>query len=168
MTPEQRHRCMSRIGSKNTKPEIIVRRWLWSQGFRYRINVKKLPGCPDIVLPRLSTVIFVNGCFWHAHQGCDKYRIPATNVDFWTAKFKRNRERDERNYKMLHALGWYVLVVWECQLSKATRRDTLIALSRRLSQIFLDTHNVNLYTQLECDHATTQQAAEPLTPYGRE
>lgn len=147
MTPEQRHRCMSNIGSKNTKPEMIVRRWLWRQGFRYRLNVKRLPGTPDIVIPKLSTVIFVNGCFWHAHQGCDKYRVPSTNVSFWEEKFKRNRERDARNYNSLHKMGWYVLVVWECQLDKSHRHNTLIALSRRLSQIFLSTHNVKVYTQ---------------------
>lgn len=167
MTAEQRHRCMSNIKSKNTKPEMIVRRWLWHEGYRYRLNVKQLPGRPDIVLPKYSTVIFVNGCFWHAHDDCDKYRIPLTNVDFWTQKFQRNKSRDERNYRLLHKMGWYVLVVWECQLDKSRRRDTLLALSRRLSQIYLDTHSAKLYTPLLDEGDTIQQAAEPLVPYGQ-
>lgn len=151
MTPEQRHRCMSHIRSRDTKPEMMVRRWLWRQGYRYRLNVKELPGRPDIVLARLSTVIFVNGCFWHAHEGCDKYRVPLTNVDFWTSKFSRNRERDERNYHLLHKMGWYVLVVWECQLAKESRTATLLALSRRLSQIHLETQGAKLYPVPEED-----------------
>ena len=167
MTPEQRHHCMSRIGSKNTRPELIVRRWLWQQGYRYRVNVKRLPGSPDIVLPRYSTAIFVNGCFWHAHEDCDRYRVPHTNVDFWTAKFQRNKARDERNYRLLHKMGWYVLVVWECQLEKDKRRDTLIALSRRLSQIYLTTHDAKVYSHVP-DHGDLERAAaEPEIVYGK-
>ncbi|MBP5688916.1 MAG: DNA mismatch endonuclease Vsr [Muribaculaceae bacterium] len=165
MTPEQRHHCMSRIHSRDTKPEMIVRRWLWSQGYRYRLNVKQLPGRPDIVLTRFSTVIFVNGCFWHAHDGCDKYRIPLTNVDFWTEKFRRNRERDERNYRLLHKMGWYVLVVWECQLTKENRSATLLALSHRLSQIFLEAKGAKLYPSPE--EETIPIAAEPKVEYGK-
>lgn len=164
MTAEQRHRCMSRIRSRDTKPEIIVRRWLWRQGYRYRLNVKRLPGCLDIVLTRYSTVIFVNGCFWHAHDNCDKYRVPLTNVDFWTAKFHRNRERDERNYRLLHKMGWYVLVVWECQLNKEECHDTLQALSRRLSQIYMEKNNVKLYPVNDEDPLL---AAEPQEKYGK-
>lgn len=165
MTPEQRHRCMSHIRSRDTKPEMIVRRWLWKQGYRYRLNVKQLPGRPDIVLPKFSTVIFVNGCFWHAHEGCDKYRVPFTNVDFWTSKFRRNRERDERNYRLLHKMGWYVLVVWECQLSKEQRRDTLLALSRRLGQIFLENNGAKIYPENEDESVAL--AAEPPVKYGK-
>lgn len=165
MTPEQRHRCMSRIHSRDTKPEMVVRRWLWHQGYRYRLNVKELPGRPDIVLTKYSTAIFVNGCFWHAHEGCDKYRVPMTNVDFWTAKFRRNRERDERSYRLLHKMGWYVLVVWECQLTKEHRSATLLALSRRLSQIFLETHGAKLYPAQEEDAILV--AAEPEVGYGK-
>jgi len=165
MTPEQRHRCMSHIRSRDTKPEMIVRRWLWRQGYRYRLNVRQLPGRPDIVLTSLSTVIFVNGCFWHAHEGCDKYRVPSTNVDYWTTKFRRNRVRDERNYHILHKMGWYVLVVWECQLDKASCHDTLQALSRRLSQIYLEKHNVKLYPSTSNDEGLPM-AAEPGDSYG--
>lgn len=165
MSPEQRHRCMSHIRSRDTKPEMLVRRWLWKQGYRYRLNVKALPGRPDIVLTKYSTVIFVNGCFWHAHEGCDKYRVPMTNVGFWTAKFRRNRERDELNYRLLHKMGWYVLVVWECQLTKEKRRDTLLALSRRLSEIFIETRGVKLYPE-EAD-GVIPVAAEPPVEYGK-
>lgn len=139
MTPEQRHHCMSRIGSRNTRPEMIVRRWLWRQGFRYRVSVKQLPGTPDIVLRKYSTVIFVNGCFWHGHD-CDKFRLPSSNTDFWRSKFERNKARDRRVYRQLHDLGYYVLVVWECQLAPKCRQATLRALSVRLSSIYLDTH----------------------------
>ena len=162
MTREQRHRCMSHIKGKNTKPERIVRSWLWRQGYRYRLNVKRLPGCPDIVLPKYSTAIFVNGCVWHAHEGCDKYRMPKTNIDFWTAKFQNNKARDERNYQLLHKMGWYVLVVWECQLMNDCR-NTLIALSRRLSEIFLETNNAKIYTSTFDDNIP--MAAEPMLDY---
>ena len=157
---------MSRIGSRDTNPEMVVRRWLWRQGYRYRVNAKQLPGSPDIVLSKYSTVIFVNGCFWHAHEGCGKYRMPSTNVDFWSTKFRRNRERDERNYRLLHKMGWYVLVVWECQLSKDCRRDTLLALSRRLSQIYLETRGAKLYPARDDD--ALPLAAEPLAEYGHD
>lgn len=165
MTPEQRHRCMSHIRSRDTKPEMLVRRWLWKQGYRYRLNVKTLPGRPDIVLTKFSTVIFVNGCFWHAHEGCDKYRVPMTNADFWTEKFRRNHERDELNYRLLHKMGWYVLVVWECQLTKENRSATLLALSRRLSQIFIQTKGVKLSSGEEVEDIPV--AAEPQVKYGK-
>lgn len=94
MTPEQRHHCMSSIRSKNTKPEMVVRRYLFSRGFRFRVNVKRLPGTPDIVLRKYRTVIFVNGCFWHGHEGCKYFVLPKSNVEFWKDKIERNRRRD--------------------------------------------------------------------------
>ena len=160
MTPEQRHRCMSRIGSRNTRPEMIVRRWLWRQGFRYRVGVKSLPGTPDIVLRRYSTVIFVNGCFWHGHD-CEKFRVPSTNTAFWEAKFARNRARDRRVYKQLHEMGYYVLVVWECQLEAPRRLATLQALSTRLAEIYLDTHQAKPRPYGDGDDAAPGIAAEP-------
>ena len=132
MTPEQRHRCMSHIRSKATKPELLVRRWLWSHGYRYRLNVKSVPGKPDIVLRPYRTAIFVNGCFWHGHgvrleavqiensklkiENSDCCKIPQSNREFWISKIRRNQERDERNYRTLRGNGWQVIVVWECQL----------------------------------------------------
>ena len=141
LTPEQRHRCMSRIRGKNTKPELIVRQFLFSRGYRYRINVKKLSGSPDIVLRKYRTVIFINGCFWHAHEGCRYYVIPKTRTEFWEAKFKRNRERDLENYEALHKLGWHVVVLWECQLKPKVREHTLNCLDYSLNKIFLDNLN---------------------------
>ena len=98
LTPAQRHRCMSHIRSKATKSEITVRKWLWAHGYRYRLNVKSVPGKPDIVMRRYRTAIFVNGCFWHGHEGCRQFVLPKTNTAFWQAKIDRNRERDQENY----------------------------------------------------------------------
>lgn len=105
MTPEQRHRCMAAIKGKDTKPEIIVRKYLFSRGLRFRIQVRKLPGNPDIVLPKYKTVIFVDGCFWHGHEGCKYFKMPKSNVEFWQNKIDRNIARDIRNEAELKALG---------------------------------------------------------------
>ena len=136
MTPEQRHRCMSHIRGRDTKPELVVRRWLWHQGFRYRLYVKSLPGRPDIVMRKWRTAIFVNGCFWHGHD-CQRHR-PATNAQFWQDKITRNRERDARNLAELHAAGWNVIVVWECQLTPKRRAQTLRELDLTMSRIVLE------------------------------
>ena len=125
LTPAQRHKNMSRIRSKNTKPELKVRRWLWEHGYRYRLNVKDIPGRPDIVLRKYKTVIFVNGCFWHGHDGCDKFVMPKSNVGFWRSKISRNRERDLKNYKTLQESGWNVIVVWECELKSSSFEETM-------------------------------------------
>lgn len=107
---------MSRIKGKNTKPEEIVRKYLFSKGFRYRKNDKRLPGTPDIVLPKYKTVIFVNGCFWHGHKDCRYFVVPKTNTDFWLNKINTNIERDKHKQEALKELGWNVVVVWECEL----------------------------------------------------
>lgn len=125
MTREQRHYCMSRIRGKDTRPEMVVRRWLHSEGFRYSLHSRRLPGCPDIVLRRYHTVIFINGCFWHGHPGCDNFRMPRSNVEFWQEKIRRNKERDAQEVAALEALGWNVIVVWECELSRRARDLTL-------------------------------------------
>lgn len=127
-TPEQRSYNMSRIRGKNTKPEELVRKYLFSQGFRYRKNDVRLPGKPDIVLPKYKTVIFVNGCFWHKHEGCKYFVWPKNNDNFWKAKILGNSERDKNNYDKLTELGWKVLIVWECELKKAVRDERLSAL----------------------------------------
>lgn len=124
---------MSCIKGKNTKPEEIVRKYLFSQGFRYRKNDKRLPGTPDIVLPKYRTVIFVNGCFWHGHQGCRYFVVPKTNTDFWMNKIDTNRIRDQKKISELEAMGWKVIVIWECELKPGKQDDTL---SDLLIQLF--------------------------------
>lgn len=126
---------MSCIKGENTKPEEIVRKYLFSHGFRYRKNDKKLPGTPDIVLPKYNTVIFVNGCFWHGHEGCRCFVIPKTNTEFWVNKIETNRQRDIRNTNDLQALGWKVIIVWECQLKKDKIDDTLSNLATNIKTV---------------------------------
>lgn len=165
MTPDQRHRCMSHIRSKDTKPELKVRRWLWSHGYRYRLNVKSVPGKPDIVMRPYRTAIFVNGCFWHGHGVAEPpveslelkvnslesvesgelasskcCKIPSTNREFWVAKIRRNRERDQENYRLLQENGWQVIVIWECQLKPA-----LIDHTMREVELLLNENMLSLY-----------------------
>ncbi len=109
---------MSRIKGKDTKPEEIVRKYLFSQGFRYRKNDPRLPGKPDIVLPKYHTVIFVNGCFWHHHEGCKYFKWPTNNAEFWKEKINKNVERDNENQKRLMGFGWYIIIIWECELKQ--------------------------------------------------
>lgn len=125
LSPQQRHDCMSKIHSASTKPEVRMRHELWRRGFRYRKNDKRLPGSPDIVLPKYRTAVFVHGCFWHGHMGCKKYRVPKSNTDFWVAKVKRNQERDQEVWRQLEAKDWSVIIVWECELEKKRYEDTV-------------------------------------------
>lgn len=124
-TPEQRSYNMSRIHSKNTKPEELVRKFLFSQGFWYRKNDAKLPGKPDIVLPKYKAVIFVNGCFWHGHEGCRYFVWPKNNAEFWKEKITGNIQRDKHNHQLLANQGWRVIEIWECQLMKSVVDNTL-------------------------------------------
>lgn len=124
---------MSCIKGKGTKPEEIVRKYLFSQGFRYRKNDKRLPGTPDIVLPKYKTVIFVNGCFWHGHEGCKYFVWPKNNADFWKKKIEDNISRDHISIKLLEAQGWNVIIVWECELKKVSIDETLKKLKENLS-----------------------------------
>lgn len=150
LTPEQRHRCMSHIRSRNTKPELKVRQWLWKHNYRYRLNVKSVPGKPDIVMRKYRTAIFVNGCFWHGHHAeittvngkpavknsvCCK--IPQSNLEYWTNKIRRNQERDARNCQLLQENGWQVIVVWECQLTAALIEQTMRRVEIKLNENFL-------------------------------
>ncbi len=135
-TKEQRHQNMSRIKSVS-KPEELVRKYLFSQGFRFRKNDSRYAGKPDIVLPKYNTIIFVNGCFWHQHPGCNKAAVPKSNREYWIPKLKRNVERDKKNIEALTEEGWHVIAVWECLLSKNKRDETL----RRLkTQIMKNLH----------------------------
>lgn len=133
MTPEQRHMTMSHIHSKDTKPEIVIRQTLFTLGYRYRLNVKNLPGSPDLVLHKYRTAIFVNGCFWHGHKGCSKYVMPKSNVGFWTEKIYRNQERDLVNIQRLESLAWNVITIWECELSKSRIDETIVRIVNELT-----------------------------------
>ena len=125
MTPEQRFKCMSHNRAKNTGPELDLRHTLWHKGFRYLVNDKRLPGRPDIVFPKYRTVVFVHGCFWHGHKGCKNYTVPKTNTEFWVAKVARNQERDQEVWRQLEAKGWFVIIVWECELKKKVLSETV-------------------------------------------
>lgn len=124
-TPEQRSFNMSRVRSKNTKPELLVRKFLFSLGFRYRLHDKKLPGKPDIVLPKYKTVVFINGCFWHGHEGCKRSALPKTRTEWWSAKITRNKELDRVNIIQLQNIGWKVFSIFECELTPMILKDTL-------------------------------------------
>jgi DNA mismatch endonuclease (patch repair protein) len=151
---------MSAIHAKNTKPELLVRRYLFSRGFRYRLNDPRLPGHPDLVLRKYRTVVFVNGCFWHGHEGCKYFRLPQTNTEFWQAKITRNSERDKAEQRALAALGWHSITVWECQLKPKVREQTLESLAFTLNHIFLMDRKVVKPYSLE-ENEDTLMAAEP-------
>ncbi len=123
---------MSRIRSKDTKPELIVRKFLFSKGFRYRLYDKKLPGTPDLVLPKYKTVIFIHGCFWHAHKGCKYAVTPKSNQEYWLPKIERNTSKDIKAYKQLVEMSWKVIVIWECMLKKTEQSATLERLAENL------------------------------------
>lgn len=123
---------MSHIKSKDNKPEELVRKYLFNKGFRYRKNVRSLPGCPDIVLPKYKTIVFINGCFWHMHDGCPKFVLPKSNEEYWTKKLLGNKERDVESRLILEGLGWKVIIVWECELKKALREERLNLLCRQI------------------------------------
>lgn len=161
LTPAQRHLVMSHIRSRNTKPELKVRQWLWRHGYRYRLNVKGVPGKPDIVMRRYHTAIFVNGCFWHGHEGCCK--IPQTNTEFWVNKITRNQQRDQQNYQLLKDNGWQVIVIWECQLKadrlERTMGEVELLLNEKLLSLY-QTHKPYIYHQNEDDNNLPMAAEE--------
>jgi DNA mismatch endonuclease, patch repair protein len=163
LTKEQRHRCMSAIRGKNTKPEIVVRKFLFGRGFRYRLNYPRLPGHPDIVLRKYRTAIFVNGCFWHGHDNCKYYRLPKTNVDFWRKKVERNKKRDIEEQRQLASMGWHCITIWECQLKPKIRRQTLESLAYTLNYIFLEERKIKTYEISETNDIL--MAAEPEMEY---
>lgn len=124
-TPEQRSYNMSQVRSKNTKPELQVRKFLFAHGFRYRLHDKKLPGSPDVVLPKYKTVIFVHGCFYHGHEGCRYFVVPKTRTDWWLDKINGNKRRDTENYRKLTEAGWRIITIYECELKPAKLEETL-------------------------------------------
>ncbi|MBR1514250.1 MAG: very short patch repair endonuclease [Bacteroidales bacterium] len=183
LTPEQRHRVMSRIHGKGTKPELKVRQWLWRHGYRYRLNVKSVPGKPDIVMRRYRTAIFVNGCFWHGHNvdlssvetlratslpsvaNSTCCKIPQTNRDFWVNKIKRNQERDHKDYQILHDNGWQVIVVWECQLQPKLLENTMLQVELRLNENFLALHQPKVVPYASQEETYLPMAAEDAAGY---
>jgi DNA mismatch endonuclease (patch repair protein) len=155
LSPEQRHKNMAAVRSKDTKPELIVRRGLWQMGFRYRLNSPRLPGHPDLVLRKYRTCVFVNGCFWHGHHvdlpanhvpqaivNSECCKIPQTNRAFWVKKISRNQGRDRQEQARLAEMGWHCITVWECELTPKRREQTLKSLAFTLNKIWLDDHSV--------------------------
>ena len=132
ITPEHRSWNMSRIKGKDTKIEVKVRSWLFSKGFRFRKNDRRYPGTPDIVLPKYKTVIFINGCFWHRHEGCRYATTPKTRTEFWMNKFEKNVENDRKHKEELETMGWKVITLWECELKKNSFEDTMNRLEQQL------------------------------------
>ena len=165
LTPYQRHLCMSHIHSRDTKPELLVRRWLWSHGYRYRLNVKGVPGKPDIVMRPYHTAIFVNGCFWHGHEGCCK--IPKSNTEFWVNKIRRNQERDRQNYQVLKDNGWHVIVIWECQLKPNRIKETMLRVETLLCDYFLALHRPKMVLYPTTEDAPLPMAAEEENTYNK-
>ena len=159
LTPEQRSLNMAAIKGKDTKPEMIVRKYLFSRGLRYRVNNRKLPGSPDIVLRKYKTVVFVDGCFWHRHEGCKYFRLPKSNVDFWRHKIAMNMARDYANNVDLELAGWKVIRIWECEIKTKAKRDE--ALDQLYHRIITPRHTPAVPVETE-----TSIAAEPLVPYG--
>lgn len=164
---EKRSAVMAKIRSKDTKPELIVRRYLYHRGYRYRKNVKGLPGTPDIVLRKYCVVIFIHGCFWHGHE-VDKH-IPTTHHEYWEKKVERNKERDKKNKQALMRMGWAVITIWECQLKPKTRENTLLELEYVINRIYLERlrkKNVKLYRPEENENSLGV-AADGVVEYGK-
>ena len=155
----KRSEIMAKVKQKNTGPEQVVGKFLFSKGFRYRKNVKSLPGSPDIVLVKYKTVIFVHGCFWHGHQNCQYFKLPKSNVEFWKSKINSNQIRDKHDVADLQAKGWRVIIIWECELkNKARRERTLNRLLHLLKDSYLQPNYPPNYPSLN--------AAEPADEYG--
>ncbi len=152
-TPQKRSSVMSRIRSRNTRPELVVRRFLWSRGYRYRLCVNKLPGRPDIVMRKIKVAIFVNGCFWHGHKAHSR-QLPATHADYWAKKIADNQQRDLENGIKLRQAGWTVITIWECELTPRRREATLERLDNTLKSLARAPYNLS-------DQETLNIAAEP-------
>ena len=151
---------MSRIKGKDTKPEMLVRRYLHSRGYRYRVNVRRLPGTPDIVLRKYRTAIFINGCFWHGHEGCRYYVPPKSNSQYWQQKIERNKQRDIEKRIQLRLLGWHTIIIWECQLKPKQRYTTLQALEQTLNKIYLLNNSVEVTASYPVVEDATSMVAE--------
>lgn len=162
---KKRSAVMARIKSRDTKPEWIVRRYLYSKGYRYRKNVKGLPGTPDVVLRKYGIAIFIHGCFWHGHE-VDGH-LPRSNQDYWRAKIERNKERDARNKDALKKMGWRVMTVWECRLKPAVREQTLREIEYWINHSFLERLRKPVSSPRIPEETSQNIAAEPTVPYGK-
>ena len=160
-TPEQRSRCMAAVKGKDTKPEMIVRKYLFSKGLRYRVNDRKLPGSPDIVMKKYKTVVFIDGCFWHGHKDCKYFKLPKSNVDFWRHKIAMNIARDYATNVDLKLAGWNVIRIWECEIRTKAKREEVL---QHLYDNITKTSNIGHYQFHEIDNESI--AAEPHIPYG--
>ena len=160
-TPEERSRNMAAIKGKDTKPEMIVRKYLFSRGLRYRVNNRKLPGSPDIVLKKYKTVVFVDGCFWHGHKDCKYFRLSKSNVDFWRHKIAMNVSRDYANNVDLKLAGWKVIRIWECEIKTKTKREEVL---QHLYANITQSSNIESYQSNDIDDGSI--AAEPNMLYG--
>lgn len=163
---ETRSFNMSRIRAKNTKPELLVRKYLFSKGFRYRINVKNLPGKPDIVLSKYQTVIFIHGCFWHGHEGCRYFVIPKTRTEWWEEKIRKNKTRDRKVHEELRKRGWAVMTIWECQLKPGQRQETLEGIQLLLEKTWLNQQRKPHSIPYSLSRSEISQVAEEELPYG--
>lgn len=161
ISKEKRHIIMASVHSSGTRPELIVRRFLFSRGYRYRVNSRLLPGKPDIALRKYRTCIFVNGCFWHGHN-CIEFRSPKNNVDYWKDKILKNQIRDKRVQQELARMGWHCVTIWECQLKKDKREETLNSLDFTLNHIFLQDHSITYKAIPEENRIDMVAEEEPL------
>jgi len=150
-TKEQRHKIMAAVRSKDTQPELLVRKYLWAHGIRYRLHLKSLPGTPDIVIPKLKIVIFVHGCFWHGHESCSLGRLPKSQLDYWKEKIEKNKNRDRKSLKQLKEMGWRVIIIWNCQLR--TNKNARISLPKILKEITILSEGV----AKECNYGTPRK-----------
>lgn len=166
---KKRSAVMARIKSRDTRPELIVRKYLFARGYRYRKNVKGLPGTPDIVLRKYGIVIFVHGCFWHGHEHEPGIHVPQSNHEFWVKKIERNKTRDAENRKKLTDMGWVVITVWECQLKPSIRDKTLLELEYLINHSYLGrfvTHGTRTYAaDIESGELENNMAAEADVDY---
>lgn len=178
LTPQQRHKNMAAIHAMDTEPEMIVRCGLWKRGFRYKLNHKKLPGHPDLVLRKYKTCIFVNGCFWHGHnvalpqmsdgrslmeeliENSECCKIPKTNREFWIAKIQRNKQRDKAEQRKLASMGWHCITVWECELKPSKREETLDSIAFTLNHIYLQDHSIQKSYDFTEEESGMMMAAE--------
>lgn len=160
---KKRSKVMAKIRSKNKKPEVLLRKSLYKKGIRYRINYKKIPGTPDIVLTKYKIAIFVHGCFWHGHENCKIAHIPKSNTIYWENKINRNKERDNISTMQLFAMGWKVLVIWECEIKKKNIENIVCQIQTMMAKDTPPTfQKIKLYEQV---NEAIQQVAEDIIPY---